>query len=194
MQLSEEVKKVLLLAARDAIKSLFGESNPPLTDYSHYPELSEKNIGAFVTLTMHNQLRGCIGYLEPTNQILIDTICEAAKHAAINDPRFHPLSARELPDIKIEISILSSFSPIKDYEEIELGVHGLLLDEDGIRALLLPQVVTENNFTLQQFLTAICQKAGIGSYSWQKRKLNLKVFTATVFSEMEKRKKKYESA
>ena len=143
---------------------------------------------------MHNQLRGCIGYLDSPNQSIFDTICEAAKHAAINDPRFHPLSERELPDINIEISILSPFSQIKEYEEIELGVHGLLLDEEGIRALLLPQVATENNFNLQQFLKAICQKAGIDSYSWQKRKLNLKVFTALVFSETEKRKESYESA
>ena len=194
MQLSEEVKKILLLAARDAIKSLFDKSNPPKIDYTRYPELSETNTGAFVTLTMNDQLRGCIGYLESPNQTIFDTICEAAKHAAINDPRFHPLSAKELPIINIEISILSPFSQIKGYEEIKLGAHGLLLDEEGIRALLLPQVATENNFTLQQFLTAICQKAGIDSYSWQKRKLNLKVFTAAVFSEAEKRKKTYESA
>lgn len=194
MQLSEEVKYILLRSARDAIKSLFENNIPPPSNSSHFQELSEKNTGAFVTLTLHNQLRGCIGYLEPTNQTLIDTIIQAAKHAAINDPRFPPLSTQELSDIKIEISILSPFSSIKDYKEIILGVHGLLLDEEGIRALLLPQVVTENNFTLQQFLSAICQKAGINTFSWQKRKLNLKVFTATVFSEMEKREEKYESA
>ena len=192
MQLSEEVKKVLLLAAREAIKSRFDKSNPRQIDYSQYPELSERNKGAFVTLTMHNELRGCIGYLEAPDQTLFDTICEAAKRAAFNDPRFHPLSVREMPDINIEISILSPFYPIKNYEEIKIGLHGLLLDEEGIRALLLPQVATEHNFTLQQFLTAICQKAGIDSYSWQKRKLKLKVFTAIVFSEKEKRNDTYD--
>jgi AmmeMemoRadiSam system protein A len=143
---------------------------------------------------MHNELRGCIGYLEAPNQTIFDTICEAAKRAAFNDPRFHPLSARELPDINIEISILSPFYPIKDYEEIKIGLHGLLLDEEGIRALLLPQVATEHHFTLQQFLTAICQKAGIDSYTWQKRKLRLKVFTAIIFSEEAKRKETYDTA
>ena len=64
MQISEEVKKVLLLAARDAIKSLFGKGNSTQIDYSQYPELTEKNKGAFVTLTMHHELRGCIGYCE----------------------------------------------------------------------------------------------------------------------------------
>jgi len=194
MQLNEEVKNILLLSAREAIKSRFDKSNPPQNNYSQYPELSEKNKGAFVTLTMHNELRGCIGYLEAPDQTLFDTICDAAKRAAFNDPRFHPLSARELQDINIEISILSPFYPIKDYEEIKIGLHGLLLDEEGIRALLLPQVATEHHFTLQQFLTAICQKAGIDSYTWQKRKLRLKVFTAIIFSEEGERKKTYDTA
>jgi uncharacterized protein len=194
MQLSEEVQKILLLAARDAIKSHFIKNSIPQIDYSQYSELSEKNKGAFVTLTRLNELRGCIGYLEAPNQTLYDTICEAAKRAAFNDPRFNPLSAHELPDINIEISILSPFYPINDYEEIRIGLHGLLLDEQGIRALLLPQVATEHNFNLQQFLTAICQKAGIDSYSWQKRKLKLKVFTAIVFSEAGKRKETNDKA
>jgi len=194
MQLNEEVKNILLLSAREAIKSRFDKSNPPQNNYSQYPELSENNKGAFVTLTIHNELRGCIGYLEAPDQTLFDTICDAAKRAAFNDPRFHPLSERELPDINIEISILSPFYPIKDYEEIKIGLHGLLLDEEGIRALLLPQVATEHNFTLQQFLTAICQKAGIDSYTWQKRKLKLKVFTAIIFSEEAKRKETYDTA
>ena len=194
MQLSEEVKNVLLLVAREAIKSRFEKSNPLHIDYSQYPDLAEKNKGAFVTLTKDNELRGCIGYLEAPDQTLYDTICDAAKRAAFNDPRFHPLSMKELPDLNIKISILSPFYPINNYEEIKIGLHGLLLDEEGIRALLLPQVATEHNFTLQQFLTAICQKAGIDSYSWQKRKLKLKVFTALIFSESEKRKETYDSS
>jgi AmmeMemoRadiSam system protein A len=193
MQLSEEVQEILLQVARNAIKSHFSESTFPKIDYSKYPEFLIKNTGAFVTLTIHNELRGCIGFLEAPNKRLIDTICEAAKRAAFNDPRFHPLSIKELPDIKIEISILSTFLPIKSYDEIKLGIHGLLLDEENTRALLLPQVATEYNFTLQQFLTAICQKGGIDSNTWQKRNLNLKVFTATVFSETAKRNVTYEA-
>jgi len=193
MQLSKEVKNILLLAARDAIKSLFGESTLPKVDYSQYPELLVTNKGAFVTLTINDQLRGCIGYLESPGKTILDTICEAARHAAFNDPRFHPLYISELSEIRIEISILSSFDPIKEYDEIIIGVHGLLLDEQNLRALLLPQVATEHNFTLPQFLTAICQKAGIAPYTWKKRKLNLKVFTATVFSEEIANKETYES-
>jgi AmmeMemoRadiSam system protein A len=193
MQLSEGVKKVLLTTARDSIKTFFEGSIVQAIDFTKYPELLIKNVGAFVTLTKHSQLKGCIGYLEYTGMTLFDTICQAARHAAFEDPRFRPLSKNELKDIEIEISVLSTFSPINDYEEIIVGTHGLLLDEDRTRALLLPQVATENNFTLQEFLAAICQKAGIDSHTWEKRKLKLKVFTATVFSEKEYHKENYES-
>ena len=118
----------------------------------------------------------------------------SSRHAAFNDPRFNPLSISELSDIRIEISILSSFDPINEYDEIKIGVHGLLLNELGIRALLLPQVATEHNFNVPQFLTAICQKAGIDPNTWKKRKLSLKVFTATVFSEEITNKETYEPA
>jgi AmmeMemoRadiSam system protein A len=192
MELSKEVKDILLQAARDSIKSLFDKTSLPENNYPQYPELSRINAGAFVTLTTHHQLRGCIGYLESPGKTLFDTICEAARHAAFNDPRFHPLTERELSDVVIEISILSTFTPIKDYSEIEIGVHGLLLEEYATRALLLPQVATEHHFSREQFLTAICQKAGIDSNTWKKRKLNLQVFTATVFSETERRKESYE--
>jgi AmmeMemoRadiSam system protein A len=192
MQLSEEVKKILLLVARDAIKSHFSETSYPQINFSQYPELSIKNTGAFVTLTINDELRGCIGFLEAPNKKLIDTIAEAAKRAAFKDPRFRPLSYQESNNIKIEISILSQFTPIKNYNEIKLGIHGLLLDEEDTRALLLPQVAIEHNFTLQDFLSAICQKGGLDSDTWQKRNLNLKVFTANVFSEKEKRNGTYE--
>jgi AmmeMemoRadiSam system protein A len=194
MQLSEEEKEVLLLAARDAIRSHFGESDHPIVNYSRFPKLQENKSGAFVTLRIHDELRGCIGYLESTDLTLFDTICKAARQAAFNDPRFRPLSIRELPNISIEISILSGFSSIENYEEIIPGTHGLLLDEPGIRALLLPQVATENNFNLQDFLTAICQKAGVDIYLWKKRKLSLKIFTALVFSEKAKKEETYEPA
>jgi AmmeMemoRadiSam system protein A len=193
MQISEEVKGVLLIAARSAIDSLFEESHPLIIDYDCYPVLLEKNIGAFVTLTEDNQLRGCIGYIDSMDQTLIETVCNAAKHAAVNDPRFNPLRIEELPEINIEISLLSPFTPINDYEEIQLGIHGLLLREGSKQGLLLPQVATENKFTLPQFLNAICQKTGVSSNLWRTKKLNLLIFTAVVFSEIGKRKRTHES-
>ena len=191
MELSSEEKGVLIHAARDSIKSLFGENIPGQADYSGYSALNQTGPGAFVTLTMNNQLRGCIGYIS-SQMTVYDTVCEAAKQAAVNDPRFHSLRKDEFPKVEIEISILSPLSPISDYGEIKIGTHGLVLDEPYNRALLLPQVATENNFDVPRFLTALCEKAGINPYEWEDRMLIIKTFTATVFSETEYRKSTYE--
>ena len=139
---------------------MFDGKEPEQPDYKKYPLLKEK-LGAFVTLTINHQLRGCIGYIighEP----LFDTICSAAIHAAVNDPRFSALKKSEFEKIHIEISILSEFVPIKSYDEIIIGKHGLYLDEGG-GGLLLPQVATEHKMNREQFLTAICNKSGFYS-------------------------------
>lgn len=183
MNISQEEKDILLKAARQSIASLFGGKEPEKPDYQKYPLLKQK-LGAFVTLTINRQLRGCIGYIigrEP----LFDTICSAAIHAAINDSRFPALTKSELEKIHIEISILSEFTPIKSYDEIIIGKHGLYLDEGG-GGLLLPQVATEHKMNREQFLSALCNKAGFYSDFWKERMLRIKVFTAEIFSEKEK--------
>jgi AmmeMemoRadiSam system protein A len=180
MNIQSEEKDILLKAARKSIGSLFDGEEPEHPDYKKYPLLKEK-LGAFVTLTINHQLRGCIGYIigrEP----LFDTICSAAIHAAVNDPRFSALKKSEFEKIHIEISILSEFVPIKSYDEIILGKHGLYLDEGG-GGLLLPQVATEHKMNREQFLSAICNKSGFYSEFWKERMLKLKIFTAEIFSE-----------
>jgi AmmeMemoRadiSam system protein A len=183
MNISREEKDILLKAARQSISSLFDRKEPAQPDYQKHPLLKEK-LGAFVTLTINHQLRGCIGYIigrEP----LFDTICSAAIHASVNDPRFSALKETEFENIHIEISILSEFVPIKSYDEITIGKHGLYLDE-GARGLLLPQVATEHKMNREEFLTAICHKSGLYGEFWKERILNIKVFTAEVFAEEEK--------
>ena len=191
MEISEEAKGVLMLAARDSIQSLFGEKLPPIIDYTYFPELSQTGSGAFVTLILRNQLRGCIGYIT-SDMTMFDTVCDAAKQAATNDPRFYPLTEEELTHLNIEISVLSPLFPIYSYDQIQLGVHGLVLNEEFTRAILLPQVATENNYDLSQFLTALCEKAGLPAFEWENRMLNLQGFTANVFSEVGNRKRTYE--
>jgi uncharacterized protein len=181
MELSLKEKEILLLAARESIKSLFEKADIPAVNYKVYPNLKLK-AGAFVTLKIKDELRGCIGYIT-SDQPLFDTVCEAAKHAAIQDPRFPPLTQKEFGIIDIEISVLSPMKKIIDYTEIIIGKHGLLVEEGYRRGLLLPQVATENNYTVNQFLTSICMKAGLSSDLWQRQKINLKVFTALVFNE-----------
>jgi len=182
MNISQEEKSILLKAARQSIVSLFDGNKPEQPDYSKHKFLKEK-LGAFVTLTINSELRGCIGYLvgrEP----LFDTICSAAIHAAVNDPRFPALRKIELDKIKIDISILSIFTTIKSYDEIIIGKHGLYLDE-GSGGLLLPQVATEHKMNREQFLSAVCNKTGFHSNYWNEKTLKLKIFTAEIFSEKE---------
>jgi len=180
MNLTNDEKDLLLIAARQSILSEFGEAKIPVVDYKAHPLLKEK-CGAFVTLRIEEELRGCIGYIVAIGP-LFETVCEAARSSAFGDPRFSRLTRDEFDKIKIEISALSPFEPIKNYNEIEIGKHGLLLDEGG-RAVLLPQVATENNYDRNQFLTALCHKAGLYGEYWKERKLKLKVFTADVFGE-----------
>jgi AmmeMemoRadiSam system protein A len=186
MDLSSEEKGLLLSAARQSIKAVYGEAEEPAADYDKFPSLKTKS-GAFVTLTIRGDLRGCIGYILAERGIF-ETVCEAAIQAAFRDPRFFPLSYAELELIEIEISVLSEPRKIDSFDEIEIGKHGLILNHLGRRGLLLPQVATENDFDLNRFLCAICEKAGFEPYLWQKQKLNIEIFTADVFSEEGERK------
>lgn len=185
MELSSKEKELLLLTARESIGSLFGKANIPIVDYNLRPNLKIK-AGAFVTLKIEDELRGCIGYIT-SDKPLFETICEVAKLAAVQDPRFPPLTLEEFNTINIEISVLSPLKIISDYNEIKIGEHGLLVEEGYNRGLLLPQVAAENNYTVQQFLSSVCMKAGLSPDLWQRKKLNLKAFTALVFNE-ERRK------
>ena len=183
MELSFEEKEILLKTARESILQEFSESDIAMVDYKAYPKL-KMELGAFVTLKIDENLRGCIGYII-ARKPLFETIVDASKQSAFADPRFPELSREELDEVTIEISVLSQFESIKSYDEIEVGKHGLLLDEGG-RAVLLPQVATEQNFNRSQFLTALCHKAGLYGNYWKERMLDIKVFTALVFSEEKK--------
>jgi AmmeMemoRadiSam system protein A len=191
MELRTEDKAILLKAARDSIKSVLDESEVPPPDFQKYPSLKVRS-GAFVTLTIKKNLRGCIGYIF-AELSLFETICEAAVQAAFHDPRFLPVSGEEIDQLEIEISVLSLSKKIESYDEIEIGTHGLILNHLGRRGLLLPQVASENNFNRDRFLCAICEKAGFEPYLWQKQKLNIEVFTAEIFSDEGERKRSYVS-
>ncbi len=183
MDLTEQDKVILLSAARESIKAVFTEDLTPTIDYTQFPNL-KPNCGAFVTLRINNSLRGCIGYIFGKIP-LYETVCDAAKQSAFSDPRFLPLTSDELDKIDIEISVLSIPVHIETYNDIKLGIHGLLLEEGPNKSVLLPQVATENNLGLDEFLSILCEKAGLFSQLWKLKMLNLKVFEAQVFSEEE---------
>jgi AmmeMemoRadiSam system protein A len=183
MELSLEEKRILLQTARSAIISFFSGAKIQEPDYSKH-KILETHAGAFVTLTHSGRLRGCIGYII-SDQPLFDTICDAAVQASQNDPRFPSVMLNEMKNIAIEISVLSEPFQLNSYDEIEIGKHGLILEEKGRRGLLLPQVPVEHHMDKDQYLDAICQKTGFAAGYWRDKLLKLSGFTATVFSEEE---------
>lgn len=183
MDLNNEEKKILLELARNSIASLFQKTESSPIDYDKYPILNSTS-GVFVTLTIKGKLRGCIGYII-SDRPLIETLQDAAVQAATGDPRFPILSHDEFSRIEIEISILSKPFPIGSYDDIVLGKHGLIIEEQGRRGLLLPQVPIEHHLNRDEYLSALCQKAGLYPDLWKDKKINLEAFTATVFSEKE---------
>jgi AmmeMemoRadiSam system protein A len=141
--------------------------------------LKEK-CGAFVTIKIKDQLRGCIGYLRGVLP-LCDTIREMAMQAAFSDPRFAPLEIKEWKDIDIEISVLGPLKKIDDIVEIEVGVHGLYIEKGNYSGLLLPQVATEHHWSSITFLENTCYKAGLPKDAWKSDDAAIYIFSADVF-------------
>jgi AmmeMemoRadiSam system protein A len=139
--------------------------------------------GAFVTLHVRGELRGCIGRFDPDTPLYL-AVEQLAVAAATRDPRFDPLRAEELPDVRVEISLLSPLIDGKP-EDVELGKHGLVITRGVRRGLLLPQVALEHNFTREQFLDETCAKAGLPPGAWRQEGTTLQLFTADVFQETE---------
>lgn len=130
---------------------------------------------AFVTLTQAGSLRGCIGYVHAIRP-LAETIAHCAAAAATSDPRFSPVAARDLPDLHLEISVLSPLRRILDPGEVQVGLHGVHISKDDRRGLLLPQVATEFGWDRETFLRQVCIKAGLASDAWR-RGAEIQVFT-----------------
>jgi AmmeMemoRadiSam system protein A len=137
--------------------------------------------GAFVSLHVGRDLRGCIGYLE-RDLPLIEVVERCAVSAAVSDPRFPSLSAPEWPRITIEISVLGPIEPVAAIREIEVGRHGLVAEHGQRRGLLLPQVATECGWSRDEFIEHTCRKAGLPKDAWQ-HGATLYKFEADVFGE-----------
>jgi AmmeMemoRadiSam system protein A len=177
--LSEDQEKSLLLLARQVITHYLEKGSPPELETDD--ETLKQKRGAFVTLKVKDQLRGCIGYPIP-HKPLFETIAEVAISAATNDFRFPSLEKKELSATKIEISVLSLPKVVKDITEIEVGKHGLIISKGHSRGLLLPQVPTEWGWDRETFLNHTCKKAGLEEDAWKKG-AQIEIFSAQVFSE-----------
>ena len=137
--------------------------------------------GAFVTITIGGELRGCIGTFREDTP-LFRTVAQMAVAAAKEDPRFPPLTAAELPKLHVEISALTPMKPVADVREIEVGRHGLYITRGFNSGVLLPQVATEYGWDRTTFLEQTCRKAGLPKNAWQEGAKILS-FEAEVFGE-----------
>lgn len=178
--LSDDEKRELLKIARKTIEEYLEKRT--ISDFkAKSPAFYEKR-GAFVSLHKKGQLRGCIGNLF-SEKPLYQTIMEMAIASSFEDPRFPPLTKKELPEIDIEISVLGPLRRIKGAEEIEVGKHGLYIVRGPFRGVLLPQVATEYGWTPEVFLDHTCMKAGLEPGCWRRQGTEIYTFEAEVFGE-----------
>jgi AmmeMemoRadiSam system protein A len=192
----EETKKILLILARKAIERYLEKIEEEIIIPPHeiieektsekvkreakseeeismsdeiLKELDDEK-GVFVTLRKNGEVRGCIGTLKEDK--LWIQVQKYAVFSAFNDPRFPPLRKDELPQIKIEISVIEKIEDVKDISEIKLGEYGIILDMGGKGGILLPEVAVEHNVkTPEDFLDMLCKKIGVQKGSWKKGKI-----------------------
>jgi AmmeMemoRadiSam system protein A len=174
---SLQERALLLRLAHDSIVSALEASTVSLD--APTPHLAELR-GAFTSLYLRGELRGCVGYVLPTSTVY-RSVAETARAAAFDDNRFPPVTRDEARLLEIELSILSPPRPIQA-EAIEVGRHGLLISQHGRRGLLLPQVPVEHDWDRTTFLEQTCRKAGLPPDAWQKG-ATLQAFTAEIFSD-----------
>jgi uncharacterized protein (TIGR00296 family) len=156
---------------------------------SNMPKLPAKfseKCGVFVTLMKNNKLRGCIGYVEPTMP-LAEAVREAAVWAA-NDPRFPRLTQSELDEVVCEVTILSVPKELKGErkefpKKIIIGKHGLMIQLGIASGLLLPQVAVDEKMTSEDFLSAVCWKAGLEPSAWLDPQARIWTFEGQIFEE-----------
>jgi len=176
--LSDQDKKSLHQIAKTVIENkVRGKAVP---EFKVESPILKENRGAFVTIQKKGQLRGCIGYIEGQGP-LYKTIEEMAEAAAFRDPRFVPVTEKELPDLEIEISVLTPLKKITDVNEIQVGKHGIYIKQGWLSGLLLPQVATEYGWDRQTFLGHTCEKAGLPSNAWKDKNTDIYIFSADIF-------------
>src|SRR5690348_1218557 len=176
-------KRLLLDVARCALISAVEGAEPAASSPCDVP--CPESSGAFVTLERRGQLRGCIGEFN-SKEPLIKVITRCTRAAALEDPRFRPVQTDELPEINIEISVLSPPRESKA-EGIEPGKHGLIVSRGHRRGVLLPQVATEHGWGAERFLEEACVKAGLGRQAWKASGVVIETFTTEAFGEADTR-------
>ena len=191
--LSADDRAYLLRLARAAMEHAVRSGNSPLVRHSlgeggfpvphSPPKTTLSKMGAFVTLNdkATGALRGCIGEIMPMRP-LVEAVAARAVDAARCDPRFSPVSERELAGIRVEVSALTPPKRVASWRDIVLGRDGMTLEKDGCFAVFLPQVAPEQGWDLPTTLSYLAQKAGLSPDAWREG-ATFETFQAEVFHE-----------
>ena len=173
-----EDQRRLLSLARRAIEARVRREPPPTPDRGGALESPH---AAFVTIHCHGDLRGCLGRLDP-DEPLANTVAQLAASVSDSEPRFEPVRQGELDALDIEISVLTPEREVTSIADVEVGRHGLIVEQGSRRGLLLPQVATEYGWDAETFVSQTCVKAGLPADAWR-RGARILVFEAQVFGE-----------
>lgn len=188
-RLSPEEGKWLLRLAREAIDHAVRGKRPPTINWERLPPRLREPGTTFVTLYEQGDLRGCIGGLEPRWPLAEDVRYHAIA-AALEDPRFPPVAPEEVPNLEIEVSVLTPLQPLEYHtpedlvQKLRPGVDGVLLEdpETGRRATFLPQV-WEKLPDPAVFLSHLCLKAGLSPDAWLNKPLRVWTYQVQEFRE-----------
>jgi AmmeMemoRadiSam system protein A len=185
--LTRQEGKILLDTARQAIQNHLEGKQSPAIELEGLSRELKKDGACFITLTIDGVLRGCVGSIEAT-QPLIKDVRDRAIGAAFQDPRFPALNLDEYPNLKIEVSRLTSPEKL-DYStpedlvtKLRPGIDGVILHHQFRRATFLPQVWDQLPEP-EQFLERLCQKMGLDGLAWKKHHLEVEIYQAEKFIE-----------
>lgn len=179
--LSDAEKDELLKLARQSVETAVKERKLIPETPSRFESFNQER-GAFVTLKEHGELRGCIGYISPVKPLAV-TVRNVAASAALQDPRFGPVTIAELGQLQYEISVLGPLRRVLDVTRIQVGRDGLVMKQGDKLGLLLPQVPVEEHWDRKTFLEEACRKAGLPADAWKDPDTDIFAFTALVFNE-----------
>jgi hypothetical protein len=185
LMLNAAEKEELLKIARNTIHAFLTEGSIPDVNPKSLTEALRSPAGAFVTLKKSGNLRGCIGHFEADNP-LYKIVQKMAVASATKDYRFDRVSATEMNQIDIEISVLTPMQKVSDVNKIRLGTDGIYIKKGSRSGTFLPQVATDTGWNLEEFLGHCARdKAGIGWDGWKEPDTEIFVYQAFVFGEEE---------
>lgn len=180
--LTEAEKQTLFAIARDTLRwCVQGKQGKFRFDAYTLTPLMQTNMATFVTLKIGGHLRGCIGSLAPVEPLYL-SVHGNAINAALRDPRFAPVSPDELADIEVDVSILSPIRDIPSASDFKIGQQGIIMEKGMHRAVYLPEVAVEQRWSVQETLSSLSMKAGLGPDAWREG-ARFKVFESVVLSE-----------